>query len=259
MNKIARVVQDCTNLPVHPRHAYAGQLVYTAFSGSHQDAINKCLKVEKEKRTADPLAQWNVAYLPIDPRDLGRDYEEVIRINSQSGKGGAAFVLERDFGWRLPQWLQVDFGQEVQFRAEEQGTEVTSKALGLLFEETYLIEGGGAVLHEYEIQRIEERDHLKAIVTLGEKEIVLDSSGKGALDSLVRALSEATCRDIVLADYSEHTLGQTEEAEAMAYVGLLIEGRRVCGVGRSRDIMAASFEAILAALSRSMRDTASVS
>ena len=132
MDEIIQTARECTQLPVHPRHPYAGELVFTAFSGSHQDAIKKCLA---SARNSEP---WEVAYLPIDPADIGRSYQEVIRINSQSGKGGIAYVLERDFGLQLPRWLQIDFSQAVQAYAEERETEVGSEEIYQLFQQTYL-------------------------------------------------------------------------------------------------------------------------
>ena len=159
MDEIIQTVKECTQLPVHPRHPYAGELVFTAFSGSHQDAIKKCLS----RREAQ--APWQVAYLPIDPADIGRSYQEVIRINSQSGKGGIAYVLERNYGYELPRWLQIDFSAAVQAFAEMQESEVTPEAIHDLFQQTYLGGGGRWRLGDYQVSRADSIDQLQAEVS----------------------------------------------------------------------------------------------
>ncbi len=242
MDEIITVVRECTQLPVHPRHPYAGELVFTAFSGSHQDAINKCLAL----RTDDQ--PWDVAYLPIDPRDIGRTYQEVIRINSQSGKGGVAYVLSRDYGYDLPRWLQIDFSSAVQKLAEESEAEVASDAIHELFCKTYFAPAEGWELGRYQLSRDDQVDALSATLKTPMGESTITGRGNGVVDAFVNAMEFFTGRKLVLVEYSEHTLGQSADAEAVCYVQLNIDGARPCGVGRSHDIVQATINAILSAL-----------
>lgn len=242
MDEICTVARECTQLPVHPRHPYAGELVFTAFSGSHQDAIHKCLS----KRDAD--SGWDVAYLPIDPADIGRTYQEVIRINSQSGKGGVAHVLRRDYGLELPRWLQVDFSTAVQDLAEDSEAEVSSDEIYALFQETYLMTADRWQLGNYQLLRQNGSDGLEVTLTGPDGDIALNGQGNGVVDAFVQAMESVTGRHIVVVEYSEHTLGQSADAEAVCYVQLNIDGERPCGVGRSHDIVHASLAAILSAL-----------
>lgn len=242
MDEIITTVKECTQLPVHPRHPYAGELVFTAFSGSHQDAINKCLA------RRDPEDFWDVAYLPIDPSDIGRTYQEVIRINSQSGKGGVAYVLNRDFGLELPRWLQIDFSRAVQQLAEESEAEVGSEAIFSLFESTYLHSAQGWALGNYQLAREGEEDALTVTLRHNDGEITVTGQGNGVVDAFVNAMERVINKRIVLVEYSEHTLGKSADAEAICYMQLNIEGERPCGVGRSHDIVKASLAAILSAL-----------
>jgi 2-isopropylmalate synthase len=242
MDEICTVARECTQLPVHPRHPYAGELVFTAFSGSHQDAIHKCLS----KRDAD--SGWDVAYLPIDPADIGRTYQEVIRINSQSGKGGVAHVLRRDYGLELPRWLQVDFSTAVQDLAEDSEAEVSSDEIYALFQETYLMTADRWQLGNYQLLRQDGSDGLEVTLTGPGGDVALSGQGNGVVDAFVQAMESVTGRHIVVVEYSEHTLGQSADAEAVCYVQLNIDGERPCGVGRSHDIVHASLAAILSAL-----------
>ena len=242
MDEICTVARECTQLPVHPRHPYAGELVFTAFSGSHQDAIHKCLS----KRDAD--SGWDVAYLPIDPADIGRTYQEVIRINSQSGKGGVAHVLRRDYGLELPRWLQVDFSTAVQDLAEDSEAEVSSDEIYALFQQTYLMTADRWQLGNYQLLRQDGSDGLEVTLMGPGGEIALSGQGNGVVDAFVQAMESVTGRHIVVVEYSEHTLGQSADAEAVCYVQLNIDGERPCGVGRSHDIVHASLAAILSAL-----------
>jgi 2-isopropylmalate synthase len=245
MDEILQTVRECTQLPVHPRHPYAGELVFTAFSGSHQDAIKKCLA----KRDQD--APWAVAYLPIDPRDIGRSYQEVIRINSQSGKGGIAFVLQRDYGLELPRWLQIDFSATVQAYAEERETEVGSAEVYRLFEDTYLAANRRWTLGNYRVSREDGVDRLQAQLQEGAVTHQLSGSGNGVVASFVNAMQGFTGKHIVLVEYNEHALSQSADAEAICYIQLNIDGDRFCGVGRSPDIIQASLDGILGAINKS--------
>lgn len=248
MDEIIETVKACTQLPVHPRHPYAGELVFTAFSGSHQDAIKKCLARREDE---DEEAIWDVAYLPIDPADIGRSYQEVIRINSQSGKGGVAYVLNADHGYDLPRWLQIDFSPAVQSYAEDTEGEVSSEAIHELFTETYLPADPRWQLHDYQLSRSDGVDRLQLSLREGTATHSLSGEGNGVVAAFVNALERYIGRQIVLVEYSEHALSQSADAEAVCYIQLNIDGERSCGVGRSHDIVQASLRAILGALSRS--------
>ncbi|MCL4127181.1 UNVERIFIED_CONTAM: hypothetical protein GTU68_037212 [Idotea baltica] len=244
MDTIINVVEKCTQLKVHPRHPYAGELVFAAFSGSHQDAINKCLTLYKEG------APWEVAYLPVDPRDLGRNYQEVIRINSQSGKGGVTYVLEQEHGVKMPRWFQVDFSPIVQCEAEQTEAEVSADQIFDLFTRTYLEPDHQMSLKSYQVNRSDGADTLEAILVDG-GEYPLTGEGRGVLEAFVSGLSKHIGHSVVIIDYSEHTLGQNEGSEAMAYVQISIDQQRVCGAGKSRDILGATLNAVMNAVVRS--------
>ena len=246
MDEIVRGVTACTQIDVHPRHPYAGELVFTAFSGSHQDAIKKCLA----RRKADD--KWAVAYLPIDPRDLGRSYQEVIRINSQSGKGGIAYVLEQAQGLAIPRWLQIDFSPVVQKHAEETETEVASQKIVELFTQRYLARRTPLSLTGYQLKRENDEDHLDASLMENGKTLTLRGRASGVVGAFVTALERHIDKQIVLVEYNEHTLNQDAGAgaDAATYVQLNIDGRRYCGVGTSSDIVEASLRAILSAVNQ---------
>ncbi len=240
-----RVVEHCNRLPVHPRHPYAGELVFTAFSGSHQDAIRKGLAARR--RANDPV--WEVPYLPIDPADVGRAYEPVIRINSQSGKGGIAHVLEEEFGLRIPRRLQVELASVIQVEADESGEEILPAAILAAFEREYLREGPLALL-EHE----EEGSELRAIILDHGEKRQLRGMGNGPLAALVDALQTGCGLVLRVVDYAEHALGEGAEATAVAYVELATpDGAPVFGVGRSPSLLTASLEAVLSAVNRALR------
>lgn len=244
MDEMIAVCKECTQLPLHPRHPYAGELVFTAFSGSHQDAINKCLARRDDR---DP---WEVAYLPIDPADIGRSYQEVIRINSQSGKGGVAYVLKRDHGLDIPRWLQIDFSSAVQSLAEHSESEVVSDDIYQLFLDTYALDRSNVRVGRYQLAREETVDALQVDIVVGNGSIPITGRGNGVVAAFVDALGVYTGTKLVVVEYSEHTLGRDAEAEAICYVQVAIDGRRSCGVGRSQDIVQASMAAIVSAVSR---------
>jgi 2-isopropylmalate synthase len=244
MDEMIAVCKECTQLPLHPRHPYAGELVFTAFSGSHQDAINKCLARRDDR---DP---WEVAYLPIDPADIGRSYQEVIRINSQSGKGGVAYVLKRDHGLDIPRWLQIDFSSAVQSLAEHSESEVVSDDIYQLFLDTYALDRSNVQVGRYQLAREETVDALQVDIVIGNSSIPITGRGNGVVAAFVDALGVYTGTKLVVVEYSEHTLGRDAEAEAICYVQVAIDGQRSCGVGRSRDIVQASMAAIVSAVSR---------
>lgn len=245
MDRIIDIVTRCTQLPVHPRHPYAGELVFTAFSGSHQDAINKCLHRRNDN---DP---WQVAYLPIDPADLGRSYQEVIRINSQSGKGGVAYILEQKYGVQLPRWLQVDFSQHVQHLAEINEGEVSDKEIWEIFNTTYTHCQQHSLLNNYQVERKNGRDQLTATVSINNThDMIIHGEGEGVIDAFVSAISSSFACELVLLEYSEHTLGDNERSDAIAYIQMSVNGQRYCGVGQSNDIVEASLRAVLNAANR---------
>ena len=246
MDEIIRCVKACTQLPVHPRHPYAGELVFTAFSGSHQDAIKKCLA----KRQPEDI--WQVAYLPIDPSDLGRSYQEVIRINSQSGKGGIAYVLEQERGLNIPRWLQIDFSTVVQGYAEMTESEVAPDKIVSLFQSHYLETQNPYQLISYELSRKDGEDSLVVDLTHGSARLQLEGHAAGVVGAFVNAMQSHSGSEIVLVEYSEHTLSQEAgaDAEAVTYVQLNINGQRYCGVGLSTDILEASLRAILSAINQ---------
>jgi len=251
MDRIISVVERCTQLAVHPRHAYAGELVFAAFSGSHQDAINKCLAIDATKRVENGVDYpWQVAYLPIDPRDIGRTYQEVIRINSQSGKGGVAYVLEKDYGLQLPRWLQVDFSPFVQKHAEDSASEVSSNEIHNIFQKTYIDVQSPIRVKRYQATREKSADKLSATLLIDGRRVEVSSKGRGILAAFMNAINSKLKSDLVLVDYSEHTLGDNQKSEAMAYVQLNIDGKRICGAGRSEDIVGASLKAVLNAVVR---------
>ena len=246
MDEIIQTYKECNQLPVHPRHPYAGELVFTAFSGSHQDAIKKCLR----HRAGDDDAPWEVAYLPIDPADIGRSYQEVIRINSQSGKGGVAYVMHADHGYELPRWLQIDFSAAVQALAEDSEGEVQSDAIFALFERTYLQDRLRWTLGDYQISRADGVDRLQVELCEASRRHPLSGSGNGVVAAFVDAMEGFIGKPVVLVEYSEHALSHSADAEAVSYIQLSVDGERVCGVGRSHDIVQASLNAILGAVNR---------
>ena len=246
-DEIIAVYTDCTNLPVHPRHPWVGELVYTAFSGSHQDAIRKCLQKQGDDE------HWQVAYLPIDPRDLGRDYQAVIRVNSQSGKGGVAFVLERDYGLSLPRWMQVDLAQVVQKASEDQSGEVDSQRIYELFCDHFVNAAAPATLNGYHIDRADGRDQIEVRISADNVEQVIRGEGEGALSAFVDAWTKASGQQVNVVDYSEHAIGEGTNAEAAAYVQLNVDGVRVGGAAMDHDTVSASLSAVLSALNRGAR------
>ncbi len=248
IDEIIQVVKAVTHLPLHPRHPYAGELVFTAFSGSHQDAIKKSLALQKDDEP------WDVAYLPIDPADLGRSYQEVIRINSQSGKGGIAYVLEQAHGLHLPRWLQIDFSTMVQRHAEDSESEVSPARIWEIFKQEYIEQKTPLALNSFNMKHANSRDHLDAVLLHDGKEVAVTAEGAGVVESFVSALSQLINNEIVLVDYSEHAVTNSASSDAACYVQMNIQGHRLCGVGLSTDIVAATLQAILSAVNTYLRD-----
>ncbi|MBL8659716.1 MAG: 2-isopropylmalate synthase [Rhodospirillales bacterium] len=250
ISDVVRVAEYCNQLPVHPRHPYAGELVFTAFSGSHQDAINKGFKAMRQSNSG----VWEVPYLPIDPQDIGRAYEAVIRLNSQSGKGGIAFVLEKDYGLTLPRRLQVEFSKVVQDIADREGKEVSSDRLWQCFSEEYLGGKGAMQFIEHETwpdSRAGRGRLLRSTVRIGDVERTIEGHGTGPIDAFVDALRQAFAVDIEVVDYSEHAIGKGADAAAVAYVeARTAGGATLFGVGIDKNIVAASLNAVTSAVNR---------
>ena len=248
IDEIRRTVEHCNQLPVHPRHPYAGDLVYTSFSGSHQDAIKKAFASRREGDL------WDMPYLPIDPKDLGRSYEAVIRVNSQSGKGGIAYLLESEFGLELPRRLQIEFSQVVQTVMDASGKELTAQDLFALFEKEYGVQTIEAP-QQLAIQEIGgiggKSFNIKAEVRLGGSTHPIEGAGTGPIDAFVAGLNAATGHSVRVLDYHEHAIGSGAGAQAVAYLELRINGQTLFGVGIDGNIVSASLKAIVSGLQRS--------
>jgi 2-isopropylmalate synthase len=256
IDEVRRTVEYCNLLPVHPRHPYAGDLVYTAFSGSHQDAIKKGFEaLEAEAAAAGvPFADhaWAVPYLAIDPRDVGRTYEAVIRVNSQSGKGGVAYIMKAEHQLDLPRRLQIEFSRAIQARTDADGGEVTPAEMWELFSAEYLADGPVSLLGHRASSVVESKHELSAEVRIDGQGRQIEGSGNGPISAFCDALSSIGIKTRVL-DYTEHALSAGSDAQAAAYVECEIDGRTLWGVGVDADTVGASMRAVLSAVNRSRR------
>lgn len=257
MSEIAQVVSECNQLPIHPRHPYVGELVFTAFSGSHQDAIKKSLDYNEQNAEATQ-GLWDVAYLPIDPAHIGRGYQDVVRINSQSGKGGVAYILQRDFGFHLPRWTQIDFSRVIQQEAESRQTELTSDDVISVFENTYLNQST-LVLQDYEIKNTAGSVSFTGSVRMGDDIIDVVGNGNGPLSAFINAISAKLNKNIHVINYAEHALTvesqspltqNNSDANAVAYLQLNIEGEIYSGIGTCSSTVSAMLKAALSALAQ---------
>ena len=251
INPIMRETEYCNQLPVHPRHPYAGDLVFTAFSGSHQDAIKKGLN---DLRTSNKET-WEVPYLPIDPNDVGRSYEAVIRINSQSGKGGVAYLLEKDHGLSMPRRLQIEFSQVIQKIADETGKEISPSTIWKTFQETYLNEAGNFYFLQHHINSHANKDgiqmdELEIQIKKGDEEISINGSGNGPIDALIDALKQNLNIDISVADYHQHAISSGSDAKAVAYSEILYKEQSVWGIGIHQNTVIAGFVSVINGLNR---------
>ena len=242
INKTMREVEYCNQLPVHPRHPYAGDLVFTAFSGSHQDAIKKGFD---EMRNSND-SKWRVPYLPIDPEDVGRTYEAVIRINSQSGKGGISYILEQDYGVTLPRRMQIDFSQVIQKQADETGKELDSKEIWQSFENYYLKNNAKKISYNsHEIQSSKEKDVIKLSLLENNKEIQIEGTGNGPIDAFINALNDHLSSDFKVSDYHQHSISSGSDASAAAYIEIQNKNSSDWGAGIDQNTTVASYKAIL--------------
>ena len=249
IDDLVKLVEYCNQLPVHERHPYAGKLVYTAFSGSHQDAINKGLKAFKDR--TDSL--WAVPYLPIDPQDVGRTFEAIIRINSQSGKGGVSYVLESDYGIQIPKFMQIEFSKIVQKMSDTTGKEQTGEIIYQAFFDTYL-QNTTPFAYITHHANVHDDNSIDFSVDLQENgsQITLKSQGTGPIDSLVKALNIYTNSALRVLDYTQHAVGDGNSATAIAYVHMQ-DGNAdtpIFGVGKHTNITIASLHAILSAFNK---------
>ncbi len=248
IDEIRDIAVLCTELPVDARHPYAGELVYTAFSGSHQDAIKKGM--EAHQRSGAPV--WDVPYLPIDPNDVGRTYEAIIRVNSQSGKGGVAYVLKNDYQLDLPRSMQVEFAQVVQRITDERGGELAAADIWESFKSEYLDREVPLELDGYRIASGDEGERIDAVIRHGGSEHEVGAEGNGPLDAFVRAVREATGLEARVLDYHEHALGSGSDARAAAYVQVEIGEQTSWGVAVHHSIVTASLRAVVSAINRAL-------
>ena len=246
INSVMREVEYCNQLPVHPRHPYAGDLVFTAFSGSHQDAIKKGFKAIKKSNNP----KWEVPYLPIDPADLGRSYEAVVRINSQSGKGGVAFLLEKDHGVSLPRRLQISLSQKIQKLADETGKEITSSQIWEIFEANYLKPKNNFSYIKHSSTSDGDLHSLMLEMNMDAKAIKIEGTGNGPIDSFINGLSNQLGFDIKVADYHQTAISSGSDAKAAAYIELEKDGKTFWGVGIHPNTTRASFDSIIVGLSK---------
>lgn len=247
IDEIRRVVEHCNQIAVHPRHPYVGDLVYTSFSGSHQDAIKKAFAARKEGDI------WEMPYLPIDPKDLGRSYEAVIRVNSQSGKGGVSYLLENEYGLELPRRLQIEFSRVVQQEMDASGKELQAKDLWTLFRKEYRLDEIAAPKQRAMSETDEAgntRVSLKADVQLGGRTVSLQGEGTGPVDAFVAGLNATGLAQVRVVDYREHAIGSGANAQAVAYLELRVGDHTLFGVGMDADILTASLKGILSGLAR---------
>ena len=246
INSVMREVEFCNQLPVHPRHPYAGDLVFTAFSGSHQDAIKKGFQAMKTSN--DP--KWAVPYLPIDPADLGRSYEAVVRINSQSGKGGVAFLLEKDHGVSLPRRLQISMSQKIQRLADQTGKEISTLEIWEIFEKNFLIPKNGYKYIKHSSSSKDDTNNLELEMIFNNSKEIINGSGNGPIDAFINGLKTNLNLDLKVSDYNQSAISSGSDAKAGAYIELEMNGKTSWGVGINSSTTKASFEAIVVGISK---------
>jgi len=255
INRVINVYERCTKMSVHPRHPYAGELVYTAFSGSHQDAINKGMSAVELTESG----LWEVPYLPIDPQDVGRTYESIIRINSQSGKGGVAYIMDREFGFKLPKDMRPGFGRVIQEVSDALGDELTAEMIFHTFEKEYLLNNNGYYLKSFNVikRHVDQEEEMsiaeiEAMVVVKGRETTIQAVGNGPLDAFCTALREGLGLQFVLNSYHEHALTRGSSSKAVSYIEILDQDQESWwGAGVDTDIIVASIKSLLSALNRS--------
>jgi len=250
IDQIRQLVESCTNLPVHPRHPYAGELVFTAFSGSHQDAIKKGFAAQT------PDSKWNIPYLPLDPADLGRSYDAVVRVNSQSGKGGVSFLLQQQAGFELPRRLQIEFSKIVQQVSDQTSKEINGAAICRLFDEAYLQVNAP---YQFKSSKVSDDsdDSVKAEINLQhvDKSLILNGYGNGPVDAAAKAIGGHLGKDIVVVDYHEHGIGAGSDAVAVCYVEIKVgNADPLFGVGQDKNISRAAIKALLNGVNRMLNN-----
>ncbi|MGP5525665.1 2-isopropylmalate synthase [Psychrobacter celer] len=266
MSEIVQVVSECNNLPLHPRHPYVGELVFTAFSGSHQDAIKKSLDYnERHQDETDDI--WDVAYLPIDPAHIGRSYQDVVRINSQSGKGGVAYILQRNYGFNLPRWMQIDFSGVVQKQAERVARELQNDEILQTFEDTYLQQGSFELL-DYSVNNKGGEVYFNGQVQMNGDIIDIDGTGNGPLSSFINGLAQHTGKSLHIINYAEHAINPQHNsghgidddtnrdnktnANAAAYIQLNVDGEVYSGIGTCSSTVSAMLKGALSAFAQAV-------
>jgi 2-isopropylmalate synthase len=251
IDRVRKLVEDCTQLPVHPRHPYAGELVFTAFSGSHQDAIKKGLAVQKKD------ALWEVPYLPIDPADVNRSYDAVVRVNSQSGKGGVSFLLQQEAGLQLPRRLQIEFSGAVQKISDATGKEVKSAEIVKIFEQEYFSVKTPFSYQSSKLKNYDDSQHqidITIYVQHENKTVEISGTGNGPIDAAAHAISQYAKMDVSVVDYSEHSVGEGSDVAAVCYVEVKVNnGKPIFGVGQDRNIVAAAIRALINGVNRSAK------
>ena len=256
INAIRATYECCTRMGVPPRQPYAGELVFTAFSGSHQDAINKGMTAQDP----EPGALWQVPYLPLDPKDIGRTYEAIIRINSQSGKGGVAYVMENEFGFLLPKTMRIEFGKIINIIADERGAEISSRAILQAFEKEYLQHSGRLKLEGFSTQTTLDTASNEVVECIANILIdghlhTIQAHGNGPIDAFARALNQAEVAKFKVLSYAEHSLSQGASAQAVAYIQIqMLSGQTFFGAGIETNIELASIRAVLSALNRALTE-----
>ena len=264
MSEIIQVVSECNNLPLHPRHPYVGELVFTAFSGSHQDAIKKCFDYN-EQHAEQTTNIWDVAYLPIDPAHIGRSYQDVVRINSQSGKGGVAYILQRNYGFNLPRWMQIDFSRVVQHQAEMTARELQTDEILQAFESTYLQQGDFELL-DYSVNNKGGEVYFNGQVQMNGDIITIDGIGNGPLSSFIDGLAKYTGKSLHVINYAEHAINPQHNngtgidddnnsdnktnANAAAYIQLNVDGDVYSGIGTCSSTVSAMLKGALSAFAQ---------
>lgn len=266
MSEIVQVVSECNNLPLHPRHPYVGELVFTAFSGSHQDAIKKSLDYNENNQTETDNV-WDVAYLPIDPAHIGRSYQDVVRINSQSGKGGVAYILQRNYGFNLPRWMQIDFSRVVQKQAEAVARELQNDEILQTFEDTYLQQGKFELL-DYSVSNKGGEVYFSGQVQMNNDTIDIDGTGNGPLSSFIDGLAQHTGKSLHIINYAEHAINphhnsgngidddtnsdNKTNANAAAYIQLNVDGEVYSGIGTCSSTVSAMLKGALSAFAQAL-------